>query len=75
MQTNSRYYEPSDGIHPLRLLPALLVALLGVVVLGYVYNLILYFMPLIYVNFLVVVGYGIALGVLARLLAPPQPLS
>ncbi len=68
MSTTARFYEPSDGVHTVRLFIALLLAFIATVLLGYVYNLIIYFMPLIYVNFLVVIGYGIGLGFLTRIL-------
>lgn len=68
MNPHVLFYEPSGRIHPIGLAAAYLVGLLVTSLLGYLYTLIIQFVPLIYLNFLVTVGFGIALGVLVRLL-------
>lgn len=68
MNPHALFYEPSGRIHPIGLAAAYLAGLLVTSLLGYLYTLIVLFVPLIYLNFLVTVGFGIALGILVRLL-------
>lgn len=68
MNPNTLFYEPSGRINPVGLTAAYISGLLVASLLAYLYTLIVLFMPLIYVNFLVTVGFGIALGILVRLL-------
>lgn len=68
MNPNTLFYEPSGRINPIGLAAAYIAGLLITSLLAYLYTLIIQFIPLIYFNFLITVGFGITLGVLVRLL-------
>ncbi|MEL7426729.1 MAG: hypothetical protein AAFN81_27300, partial [Bacteroidota bacterium] len=59
-------YQESGKFNPTGLLLSILAFVLLSIVLGYVYVLIMMFIPLIYFNVLITIGLGILLGYLVR---------
>lgn len=68
MNTSSLFYEPSENINPLGLVFTYVVGIAITSLLAYLYNLIVQFSPIIYVNLLVTIGFGLTLGFLVRML-------
>ncbi|MEM7572603.1 MAG: hypothetical protein AAF433_06875 [Bacteroidota bacterium] len=66
ISTPSAYYEESGSITPARLSLGLLLIVTIAIVFGYIYALIMYFSPLVYINALVCIGMGLLLGFTAN---------
>lgn len=62
------YYQESGTVDKPRLLAGILVLLAVVAVLGYCYGLLMSFIPLIYFNVLIAIGFGMVLGMAVRLI-------
>ncbi|MEM6722947.1 MAG: hypothetical protein AAF598_02855 [Bacteroidota bacterium] len=62
MKTLSTHYQESGRINIGRLGLGLLILILACLVLGYVYSMLIHFIPLIYFTFFVTVGFGISLA-------------
>jgi hypothetical protein len=58
-------YKPSGAFSPLAILLLLLTVIAGIVLAG-IYQLLLEWIPFIYINFLLTVGLGVALGFLGK---------
>jgi hypothetical protein len=66
------YYRHSGRFSPLALLPVMAVSILIAAAAGVAYGIIVYYMPLIYINALLCIGLGYSLGVLVRKMAMRQ---
>lgn len=58
----SKYYQPSGRFSPVSFVYLALLCLLAAPVLGLVYSYAIWYIPIIYVNFLIAAGFGIAIG-------------
>lgn len=68
MQNDNRFYQESNNFHPARMAISILVCLFIALVLGYAYSILIWIIPLIYLNFLATIGFGIVLGMVVKIL-------
>lgn len=61
------YYKESGIVNPLNLSLFLLCSFASILVLGYIYALTTTYLPFIYFNFLITVGYGFAVSFISRI--------
>ena len=68
-QNRQKFYEPSGKFDPIRH-SLLYVICIGIALfLGYLYAVLISFIPILYFNVLITVGFGISLGLICRVLA------
>lgn len=68
MQPLSFYYRESGEVRPQNVAIAIFASLLLTFLLSYLYTLFILIIPVVYVNFLITLGYGLLLGLFVRLL-------
>jgi hypothetical protein len=69
MKEAQLFYQPSGKIDPIRQSLLYLICIGIALVMGYFYTIAICFIPIIYFNVLITVGFGILLGVVCRLFA------
>ncbi len=69
MSDTALYYRHSGRFSPVSLLITAAVGVIGAMVLGFAYGVIVFYMPIVYINALLTVGLGAGLGVLVRTIA------
>ncbi|MEO0339304.1 MAG: hypothetical protein AAF242_08810 [Bacteroidota bacterium] len=67
MQT-IQFYEPSRQVNPLSFGITLLIGIVAMLVLGYIYSILIIFIPIIYANVLITIGFGLAIAYLIKIL-------
>jgi len=67
MNDNPNFYKPDTAINPSKLILAIIIGLVASLLLAYLYNLLSTFIPIIYFNVLITIGFGLALGIASRL--------
>ena len=67
MKSTLTFYEPSNGINLKRAIPYYILGIITILLLSYLYNTIIVLMPIIYLNFLLTIGFGIAIGYVVRM--------
>ncbi len=60
----SNYYSPSGGFSPIAFLYFILIAFLLFPILGLIYAYCIWYIPFIYINFLIAAGFGFGVGFL-----------
>jgi len=68
MNDSNLFYQESGQINILGLTLSFLICIPIALILGYAYSVVIMFIPLIYFNFLITVGLGLALGLIVRLI-------
>jgi len=68
------YYRHSGKFSPAAVLLTLTVGIIAAIVLGALYGIIVYYMPIVYVNVLLTFGVGIAVGATVRKVAMAQQI-
>ena len=61
-----KYYQPSEELNSLNLVNGLLILLAITMIIGYIYSLLIFVIPLVYLNFVIAVGLGVALSYCIR---------
>jgi len=72
MSETSIYYRHSGAFAPLSLVATMAVSIIVAVVAGVLYGIVVYYMPIIYINVILCIGMGVGLGYLVRWLAMKQ---
>jgi len=68
MENLEHYYQESGKNNPLSQLVAYISCVLLSLTLGYLYSVLIIFIPIVYLNFLITVGLGLTLGLILRFL-------
>lgn len=68
MSTKQAFYQESGKINPLKQSISYLISIPIALILGYVYSVLIIFIPIIYLNFLIGIGLGLALGFICQFL-------
>ena len=64
----SNYYKPSGKFSPIAFVYLLLVCAIVMPILGTIYAYATWYIPIIYVNFLITFGFGVSISFVVRLL-------
>lgn len=64
----ANYYTPSGKISPLSLLYLVLACIIAYPLLGLIYAYALWYIPIIYLNFIISIGFGFGVGAIAMLI-------
>lgn len=67
MHQARKYYEHSGAITPVGLILMLVFGAVGALVLGGIYGYAIFYIPLIYVNFFITIGFGMGVGFMVGL--------
>lgn len=67
MMNQSKYYQESGEVNPLNIVFGTILLLVLTLILGYVYALLVYYIPFIYVNLIITIGLGIGLAMSNRI--------
>lgn len=67
MEKEKLYYQESMKVNLLGLIFSYVLCLVAALFLGYAYSVITIFIPLIYINFLITIGFGLALALGVRI--------
>jgi hypothetical protein len=66
-QSKLDYYNESGNYNPLGMFFYVSTSLITLLILAYIYSLIITFLPFIYLNFLIVIGFGLTISVVSRI--------
>lgn len=64
MNTINKYYEHSGTIHPIGLVYMIIFGAIGALVLGFIYGYAMRYIPFVYLNILITLGFGYCVGLL-----------
>jgi len=68
MDNKELYYQESGQINPMKQNLSYAICIGLALLLGYLYSVLIIFIPFVYLNFLITVGYGLSLGLICKAL-------
>jgi hypothetical protein len=65
---NNKYYKESGNVDLMNLFLGIIISLIFTFIFGYLYSLLMYFIPIIYFNIIISIGFGFIVSLLIRLI-------
>ncbi|GFZ80233.1 hypothetical protein GCM10011531_07780 [Aquaticitalea lipolytica] len=65
-QTQSQFYQESGIANPLNISLSVTCSLIAICILSFLYSIITHYLPLVYFNFLIAIGFGISISFVSR---------
>ncbi len=68
MENQELFYKESGRINPIKQSISYAIGIVIALILGYIYSVLIIVIPIVYLNFLITVGFSIGLGLICRIL-------